>query len=376
MTKRRNFSDKFKATVALEALRGDKTVQEIASKRQLHPTQVSTWKRQAIDGMVNVFSDKVKKAENKDGEIKELHAKIGQLAVENDFLSQGAEAMSLSERREMIRKDNTDLSLTRQCKLLKISRSSIYYTPVGFDQATIDLMHEIDRIFTKYPFFGSRQIAAYLPQSGFSAGRHRVRRLMGIMGLQAIYKGPNTSKKHPQHKIWPYLLRKLSITRPNHVWCSDITYIPVKNGFLYLVAIMDWATRKVLSWRLSNTLDASFCVEALDEAIAKYGKPEIMNTDQGSQYTGADWIKTLTKADIKISMDGRGRYLDNIFIERLWRSLKQEAVYLHEITNGFQAKRIIDDWIGFYNAERPHTALDKRTPDAAYFEQSETRKAA
>ena len=170
--------------------------------------------------------------------------------------------MSPSERREMIRKDNTDLSLTRQCKLLKISRSSLYYTPVGFDQATIDLMHEIDRIFTKYPFFGSRQITAYLPQSGFSAGRHRVRRLMGIMGLQAIYKGPNTSKKHPQHKIWPYLLRKLSITRPNHVWCSDITYIPVKNGFLYLVAIMDWATRKVLSWRLSNTLDASFCVEA------------------------------------------------------------------------------------------------------------------
>ena len=153
-------------------------------------------------------------------------------------------------------------------------------------------MHEIDRIFTKYPFFGSRQIAAYLPQSGFWAGRHRLRRLMGIMGLQAIYKGPNTSKTHPQHKIWPYLLRKLPITRPNQVWCSDITYIPVKKGFLYLVAIMDWATRKGLSWRLSNTLDASFCVEALEDAIAQYGKPEIMNTDQGSQYTGAGWITT------------------------------------------------------------------------------------
>lgn len=173
--------------------------------------------------------------------------------------------MSPSERREMIRKENTDLSLTRQCNLLEISRSSIYYTPVGFDPATIELMHEVDRIFTKYPFLGSRQIAAYLPQSGFSAGRHRVRRLMGIMGLQAIYKGPNTSKKHPQHKIWPYLLRKLPITRPNHVWCSDITYIPVKNGFLYLVAIMDWATRKVLSWRLSNTLDASLQRDKQDE---------------------------------------------------------------------------------------------------------------
>jgi len=248
--------------------------------------------------------------------------------------------MSPSERRAVIRKGNTDLSLTRQCKMLKISRSSIYYTPVGLDQATINLMHEIDRIFTRYPFFGSRQIAAFLPQSGFSAGRHRVRRLMGIMGLQAIYKGPNTSKKHPQHRTYPYLLRKLPITRPNQVWCSDITYIPVKRGFLYLVAIMDWAARKVLTWRLSNTLDASFCplggllrnrlsamVEALEEAIAKYGKPEIMNTDQGSQYTGVGWITILTKADIKISMDGRGRYLDNIFIERLWRSLKQEAVY-------------------------------------------------
>ena len=297
--------------------------------------------------------------------------------------------MSPSERREMIRKENTDLSLTRRCKLLKISRSSIYYRSVGFDPATLDLMHEIDRIFTKYPFFGSRQIAAYLPQSGFSAGRHRVRRLMGIMGLQAIYKGPNTSKKHPQHRVYPYLLRKLAITRPNQVWCSDITYIPVKHGFLYLVAIMDWATRKVLSWRLSNTLDASFCVEALEEAIVRYGKPEIMNTDQGSQYTGAGWITTLTKAGIKVSMDGRGRYLDNIFpsrrlqandcravIERLWRSLKQEAVYLHEINDGFQAKRIIDNWIGFYNSERPHTALDKRTPDTAYFGQEEILKAA
>ena len=284
--------------------------------------------------------------------------------------------MSPSERKAMINRDRTDLSLTKQCKLLKIGRSSMYYTPVGVNAKTLELMNEIDRVFTKYPFFGSRQIAAYLPRNGFHAGRHRVRRLMGLMGLQAIYKGPNTSKTHPQHRIYPYLLRKLPITRPNQVWCSDITYIPVRRGFLYLVAIMDWATRKVLSWRLSNTLDASFCVEALEKAIAKYGKPEIMNTDQGSQYTGADWITTLTKADIKISMDGRGRYLDNIFIERLWRSLKQEAVYLHEITDGFQAKRIIDDWIEFYNSVRPHTALDKRTPDTAYFTQAEIRKAA
>jgi putative transposase len=248
--------------------------------------------------------------------------------------------------------------------------------PIGVNAGTLELMNEIDRVFTKYPFFGSRQIAAYLPRNGFHAGRHRVRRLMGIMGLQAIYKGPNTSKKHPQHRIYPYLLRKLPITRPNHVWCSDITYIPVRCGFLYLVAIMDWATRKVLAWRLSNSLDASFCVEALNEAIAKYGKPEIMNTDQGSQFTGSAWITTLTEADVKISMDGRPRYLDNIFIERLWRSLKQEAVYLHELQDGFQAKRVIKDWIEFYNSERPHTALDKRSPDDAFFDLQRTQKAA
>ncbi len=275
--------------------------------------------------------------------------------------------MSPAERKAMIRKDDADLSLSRQCKLLKINRSSIYYTPVGIDPETLKLMNEIDRTFTKYPFFGSRQITACLPRSGLHAGRHRVRRLMGMMGLQAIYKSPDTSKKHPQHMIYPYLLRKLSITRPNQVWCSDITYIPMQRGFLYLVAIMDWATRKVLSWRLSNTMDASFCVEALNEAILKYGKPEIMNTDQGAQFTGKDWIAILTDAKIKISMDGRGRYLDNIFIERLWRSLKQEAVYLHELLDGFQARRVIKDWIGFYNTERPHTALDKQTPNSAYF---------
>ena len=284
--------------------------------------------------------------------------------------------MSPSQRKAMVNRDHTKLSLTRQCKLLRISRSSLYYTPVGVNTATLELMNEIDRVFTKYPFFGSRQIAAYLPRNGFRAGRHRVRRLMQLMRLQAIYKGPNTSKKHPQHPVYPYLLRKLPITRANHVWCSDITDIPIRRGFFYLVAIMDWATRKVLSWRLSNTLDASFCVEALNEAIDKYGKPEIMNTDQGSQFTGSAWITTLTDAKIKTSMDGRGRYLDNIFIERFWRSLKQEAIYLHELYDGFKAKRVIDNWIEFYNDERPHTALEKRTPNEAYFQSEQTKQAA
>ena len=251
---------------------------------------------------------------------------------------------------------------------------------MGFSAETLELMRQIDRVFTKYPFFhwpagdcmqsprgGSRQIAAYLPRKGYHAGRHRIRRLMKVMGLEAIYKRPNTSKKHLENRIYPYLLRGMPITRANQVWCADITYIPMPRGFLYLVAIMDWATRKVLSWRLSNTMDASFCKEALDDAIAKYGPSEIMNTDQGSQFTGSAWITTLTEAGVKISMDGRSRYLDNIFIERLWRSLKQEAVYFHELTDGFVAKRVINEWITFYNTDRPHTALEKRTPDEAYF---------
>lgn len=283
--------------------------------------------------------------------------------------------MSPKKRLKMINKMG-NISLLLQCKILKISRSSLYYTPVGFNAETLELMRQIDKSFTQHPFFGSRQIAAYLPTKGYHAGRHRVRRLMKVMGLEAIYKRPNTSKKHPENRIYPYLLRNMQITRPNQVWCSDISYIPVKRGFLYLVAIMDWATRKVLSWRLSNTMDASFCKDALDEAITKYGPPEIMNTDQGSQFTGLAWITTLTKADVKISMDGRGRYLDNIFIERLWRSLKQEAVYLHELTDGFVAERVIREWITFYNTDRPHTALDKRTPEEAYFDGKKLKKAA
>jgi putative transposase len=209
--------------------------------------------------------------------------------------------VSPSERREIIRKENTKLGLTRQCRRLKISRSSICCTPVGVDAETLEPMHEIDRVFTRYPFFGNRRIAACLPRSGFFAGRHRVRRLMAIMGLQTIHKRPNTTKKHPRHRIYPNLLRKLSITRRDQVWCSDITYIPVKNGFLYLVAMMDRATRKVLTRRPSNTLDASFCVVALAEAIARYGKPEIMNTEQGSQFTSFAWTGRLRRSNVRIS---------------------------------------------------------------------------
>ncbi|MEM9046968.1 MAG: IS3 family transposase [Pseudomonadota bacterium] len=366
MAKRRKFTDQFKAKVALEALRGDKTIQEIAAKHQVHPNQVSTWKRQAVEGMADVFARGGKPEGPTEAEVKELHAKIGRLAVENGFFVRRAEAVSPEKKRAMIKRDHPELSVSQQCKLVRLSRSAFYYTPVGIGADTLAMMKEIDRVFTRYPFFGSRQIAAYLQREGTVVGRHRVRRLMGKMGLEAIYKRPRTSKPHPQHPIYPYLLRGLQVACPNQVWCADITFVPVRNGFLYLVAIMDWATRKVLSWRLSNTMHADFCIDALNEAITRYGPPEIVNTDQGSQFTGSAWITTLTEAGVRISMDGRGRYLDNIFIERLWRSLKQEAIYLEEITDGFQARRVVKNWMAFYNAERPHSALDRRTPDDAY----------
>ncbi len=284
--------------------------------------------------------------------------------------------MSPEKKRAMIKRGHPELSVSQQCKLVRLSRPAFYYTPVGINANTLAIMKEIDRVFTKYPFFGSRQIAAFLRRERIVVGRHRVRRLMAKMGLEAIYKRPRTSQRHPQHPVFPYLLRKMNIDRPNQVRCADITFVPVKNGFLYLVAIMDWATRKVLSWRLSNTMHADFCVEALNEAIANYGPPEIMNTDQGSQFTGSTWITTLTEAGVRISMDGRGRYLDNIFIERLWRSLKQEAIYLEEIQDGFQARCVIKQWMTFYNTKRPHSALDRQTPDDAYWAGVAEQKAA
>jgi len=284
--------------------------------------------------------------------------------------------MSPAEKKRMIRRDHPTFSISQQCRLVKLIRSAFYYTPVGIDEPTLVLMKAIDRVFTRYPFFGSRQVTAYLRREGTIAGRHRVRRLMAKMGLEAVYKRPRTSRPHPQHPVYPYLLRGMQIDRPNQVWCADITFIPVRHGFLYLVAIMDWATRKVLSWRLSNTMHADFCVEALKEAIDKFGPPEIMNTDQGSQFTGSAWITTLTEAGVRISMDGRGRCMDNIFIERLWRSLKQEAVYLEEIADGFQARRVIDRWMAFYNTERPHSSLERRTPREAYWHGRDRKLAA
>lgn len=267
----------------------------------------------------------------------------------------------------MVEPDHRRLSITRQCNLLCISRSSWYYEAIGESAENLQLMRLIDEEFMEEPSYGVRQMARYLRRKGHWVNRKRVKRLMRKMGLMAIYQKPDTSKPHPEHKRYPYLLRGLEITEPNQVWCSDVTYIPLRKGFLYLVAIMDWASRKVLSWRLSNSLDADFCVAALKDALTKYGKPEIFNTDQGSQFTSASFTQTLKDAGVKISMDGRARWVDNVMIERLWRTLKYDCIYLYAFETGTETRNGIDKWINKYNKKRPHSSLDDRTPHEAYW---------
>jgi putative transposase len=268
----------------------------------------------------------------------------------------------------MIELSNDNLSIKTQCRLLSISRSGLYYDPKGESPLSLQLMRLIDEQFLITPFYGSRQMARHLRRQGYCVGRQRVRRLMRLIGIEAIYQKPRTSMPHPDHKIYPYLLRTLAITRPNQVWCADITYIPIKRGFLYLIAVMDWYSRKVLSWRLSNTMDTRFCVETLEDALSLHGRPEIFNTDQGSQFTSFDFTDILKDHGVKISMDGKGRWMDNVFIERLWRSMKYECVYLNAFETGQQARIEIGSWINFYNHHRPHSTFNGRTPDEVYNE--------
>ena len=276
--------------------------------------------------------------------------------------------MSAPDRKALIDRDHADLSIRRQCTLLGIARSGIYRPRSPANDNDLAVMRRIDELFTAWPFLGSRRMAAMLRAEGWSINRKRVQRLMRRMGIAALGPKPRTTKPAPGHKIFPYLLRNLAIDRPNQVWAADITYIPIGRGFLYLVAIIDWASRAVLAWRLSNTMDVSFCVSALEEALTRFGTPEIFNTDQGSQFTSAVFSGALAAAGIRISMDGRGRWMDNVFIERLWRSLKHEDIYLKGYADGRDARAGIGEWIAFYNVHRPHQALGNRTPMAVWRE--------
>ena len=269
-----------------------------------------------------------------------------------------------------------DLPLTRQSSVLNISRGIVYYRPAPVSSVDLVLMRQIDELHLEFPFAGSRMLRDLLAAEGSMVGRRHITTLMQQMGIEAIYRRPNTSKPAPGHKIYPYLLRGLTIDRPNQVWATDFTYIPMARGFVYLCAVMDWSTRRILAWRLSNTMEAEFCVETLEDALAKHGNPGIFNSDQGSQFTGTAFTGVLIKNGIKISMDGKGAWRDNVFVERLWRTVKYEEVYLKAYDDVPEARASIGRYLDFYNGRRPHTALDRRTPDQAYFNPLPLRTAA
>jgi len=262
---------------------------------------------------------------------------------------------------------NHDLPVVRQCQILALARSTAYYTPKPTSTEELALMRRMDELHLEFPFAGSRMLRDLLRNEGQPVGRKRIRRLMRQMGIEALYRKPNTSRRHAAHPVYPYLLRHLSIERSNYVWATDITYIPMRRGFVYLVAIVDWYSRRVLAWRLSNTLTTDFCVEALQEAITRYGTPEIFNTDQGSQFTSSEFTGQLKANGIRISMDGKGCWRDNVFVERLWRTIKYDEVYLKAYESVSHAKASLGQFITFYNSRRPHQAFAGKTPDMIYF---------
>jgi putative transposase len=270
--------------------------------------------------------------------------------------------MSRPERLALVDHDDPVLPVVAQCRLLKVARSTLYYRSVPVSADDLAVLRRMDELHLAWPFYGSRRMAAVLRREGWAVNRKRAKRLMKVMGIEAIYQKPNTSKGHADHKVYPYLLRGLTIGRPNQVWCADITYVPMAKGFVYLVAVMDWFSRRVLSWRLSITMETDFCVEALTEAMERYGQPEIFNTDQGVQFTSTGFVDALAERGVRISMDGKGRYLDNIFIERLWRSLKYEEVYIRAYDSVPEARRSLGVWLAYYNDVRPHQSLEYQTP--------------
>jgi putative transposase len=269
-----------------------------------------------------------------------------------------------------------DLPITQQAAALNISRGSIYYLPRAVPEADLAIMRRLDRLHVEFPFAGSRMLRGLLTAEGCKIGRRHVKTLMKRMGIEALYRRPRTTKPAPGHKIYPYLLRGIEITRPNQVWAMDITYIPMARGFVYLAVVLDWFSRRVLSWRISITMEAAFCVETLEDALARHGKPGIFNTDQGSQFTGTAFTDVLIRNAIAISMDGKGAWRDNVFVERLWRSVKYEEVYLRAYSSVSEARASIGCYFDFYNRRRPHSSLDGTTPDHAYFPQLPLRMAA
>ena len=357
--KRRVFGSAFKAKVALAAVRGDKTTAQLASEFKVHANQVATWKRQLLEQAAGLFEDGRQRRDDAQTNEEELYEQIGRLKMEVEWLKKKLPS-SVERKRRLVEPGHGTLSLLDQCRLLGLARSSWYYGVAEASAEDLAMMRRIDKLHLELPIYGSRKIAIEL-----DVNRKRVQRLMRRMGIEATYPRPQTSRSTPGHVIYPYLLRNLEVSRPDQVWCSDITYIPMKQGFLYLVAVMDWFSRYVLAWRLSNTMDVNFCLEAHVESL-NGKRPEIFNTDQGSQLTSLAFTGRLQESGIRISMNGRRRALDNIFIERLWRSVKYEEVYLREYASGWEAEQSLRDYFKFYCHRRTHQALAYRTPPEVY----------
>ncbi|MFN0098524.1 MAG: IS3 family transposase [Gemmatimonadaceae bacterium] len=365
---RRNHSPAFKAKVALAALKGEATMAALAKRFDLHAHQITPWREQLLAGAGEVVAAGGKPAAPP-VDVTALHAKSGEITLENDFFRtcarQGRVARGL-HRQEMIDRTHA-LPIARQAVALGIRRSGIYYTPAPPAEADLVLMRRLDALHLEMPWWGARGLRRMLAPEFPGVGRRHIATLMRKMGLAAAPPQPGTSKRHRAHPVFPHLLRHLPITRPNHVWAMDITYIPMARGFVYLAAVLDWASRKVLSWRVSTTMDRRFCLDAVEEAIDTYGTPEIFNTEQGSQVTSADFTGLLTAHGIRIRMDGQGCWRDNIFVERPWRTLKYEEVYLRAYDAVSEARTSLGRYLTLYNTRRRHSSLADRTPDDAYF---------
>lgn len=371
---RRQFSAEFKTKVVLELLSGEQTLNQVASKYEVLPKSLQDWKKQFLENAslafepakaVKEYKDEIK---SKEAEIEELQKALGKTTIERDWAVKKLKSLGLLNKKSLVEPKLTTLSLTRQCELIGVNRSSLYYKPKDFSVHDIKIMHRIDEIFTEMPFYGHRRIYRQLMDEEIAIGRHRVARYMKVLGIKALYptKKRNTSIRNKEHAIYPYLLKKAEITQPNQVWCGDITYIRLQGGFAYLSVVMDWYSKKVLSWKLDTTMDALLSSSVLKQAIEHHGRPDIFNSDQGSQYTAYEHISVLKKHGINISMNGKGRSIDNIVAERFFRSLKYEDVYLKRYSTLREAKTGIENYIRLYNTKRLHSALDYKTPLSVY----------
>ncbi|WP_410487287.1 IS3 family transposase [Acinetobacter lwoffii] len=364
---RRNHSNDFKAKVALAAIKAEKTLAELSAEFDVHQNQIIDWKNQLISASSQAF-DQSKAPTEPPIDLKKLHAKIGEQALEIDFLEGVLNKPGPLQPQKLI-DDSLQISVSKQAKLLKVSRGCYYYRPKPVSESDLKLMRCMDELHMQYPFAGSRMMRDLLNRQGHHIGRRHTRTLMKKMGINALYRKPNLSQANQAHRKYPYLLKGLAIQRSNQVWSTDITYIPMAKGFVYLCAVIDWHSRKVLAHRVSISMEVDFCISALNEAIEKYGSPEIFNTDQGSQFTSDAFIDVLKSNGIQISMDGKGRWIDNVMVERLWRSVKYEEVYLKAYSSVTDAKKQLSAYFEFYNLKRPHSSLDKMTPDEFYYDQ-------